>query len=163
MLTVERLKEVLRYDLETGVFRWACAIGNRAKEGAVAGCLRSDGYCFIRIDGHPYAAHRLAWLYMHGVWPNLHIDHINRVRSDNRIENLREATRAQNQGNLPRYRNNTSGIKGVSLMKRDNKWRASIRVNGKPKNLGHFNTKEEAAEVYRKAAIARWGEFASLE
>lgn len=119
------------------------------------------GYVMISFENQLYAAHRLAWYFIHGEVPQLplHIDHINRDKMDNRIGNLRIATSAQNQANANMLVTNTSGIKGVA--RRGDRWRAFIRINGRPKHLGTFDTKELAAEAYRSAAKAIRGEFAT--
>jgi hypothetical protein len=110
------------------------------------------GYWFLHLDHKRYAAHRLAWLYVYGVWPAECIDHINRVRTDNRISNLREATRAQNRQNLCLSAKNKSGIRGVSFDRVNSNWRASISVGGRAKNLGRFASKSDAAAAYAAEA-----------
>lgn len=159
-LTADRLREVLTYDPETGVFRWKVRTSIRVTVGEVAGYLR-DGYRFITIDGRKYRAHRLAWLYMYGVWP-AELDHVNGDRADNRISNLREATRTQNNANTPIRKNNTSGVKGVCWDKRKRKWMAQIRVRGVQRFLGYYETTEEAGEAYAAAAARYFGEFARV-
>ena len=96
-------------------------------------------------------AHRLAWLYHYGQWPNGDLDHINEVKDDNRISNLREATRAQNMQNVRRHKHNTSGYKGVSWMPDRHKWRAYIFVNYKQQHIGLYNSPEEARDARRSA------------
>lgn len=109
MINQKRLKEVLDYDPATGVFTWRVELNARGKVGDPAGC-NSWGYRVIRIDGRLYGAHRLVWLYVHGRWPDAMIDHVNGDRSDNRIENLREANSVQNAHNAKRP--NLMAIKG---------------------------------------------------
>ena len=147
----ERLKELLHYCPETGVFTWT-AKKRGVTLDSVAGYVGRYGYWKITLDKKRYAAHRLAWLYVHGQWPDDCIDHINRVRTDNRIANLRLATHAQNRQNLSLNARNKSGVRGVSFDAVNQKWRASISVNGKAKNLGRFTTKAEAAAAYKVAA-----------
>ena len=159
-LTQERLKELFSYNPETGVFIRRIATCNRVKSGSIAGSFSSQGYKQIRIDYKKYLSHRLAWLYVHGVWPINQIDHINHVKDDNRIANLRLATRSQNQWNQKKCYNNTSGYKGVCWQKQDKKWRAQIWVNGKCKNLGNYKDIKEAAKAYEKAAVKYHSEFA---
>jgi hypothetical protein len=154
--THERLKELADYDPETGVFTWR-ASRPRARKGAIAGTKRPDGYWAIAIDCKLCYAHRLAWLYMTGKWPTADIDHINGNKSDNRIANLRQATRSQNKANTPPPRHNTSGLKGVSLEGR--RWKAQIERDGKKCHLGLFDTPEEAYAAYCKAAREHFGEF----
>jgi hypothetical protein len=105
------------------------------------------------IDGKQYYLHRLAWLYVHDRWPQGVTDHINRVRTDNRIANLREVTRGQNNQNSRRRKDNTSGHPGVTWFKRTAQWRAYIQAGGKVHSLGYF-TDLDAAVAARKAAEA---------
>jgi hypothetical protein len=112
------------------------------------------------IRGRRFQAHRLAWLYVYGEWPNGAIDHINRDPGDNRISNLRLATPTQNNANRARPACNTSGVKGVSWIGKSRKWQAQITVHGRQKYLGRFSEKDLAVQAYRKAASAYFGEFA---
>lgn len=159
--TKERLREVLDYNPDTGEFRWKVATGPRAKIGAVAGRVAEDGYVQIKMDGHLYRAHRLAFMWMSGAWPKHEVDHINRMRSDNRWLNLRQATKSENQRNTVNRRNGTSGFKGVSFMKRLNKWQAHIYHGGKLNYLGVHQTAELAARAYAVAAEKLHGDFAN--
>jgi hypothetical protein len=142
-LTYERLLEVLRYEPETGVFVWKVCRG-RMKAGTVAGRLGVDGYYQIGIDKNLYFAHRLAWLYVYGYMPENSIDHINKVKGDNRIRNLREVSHQCNLRNSKRACNNTSGVCGVYWDKKCNKWRVGINVNYKNKYLGHYDDFDDA-------------------
>lgn len=151
MLTQERLKELLDYDPETGVFVWKVCAAKNIKAGSVAGCKILDGYIKIRINGNLYRAHRLAWLYIYGCWPTNQIDHINRVRDDNRLCNLREATNQENSWNTNKRKDNTSGYRGVCWDKRTKKWQANIAINGNKKHIGHFDTPETAHAAYLAA------------
>jgi len=160
-LTVERLREVLDYDPSTGVFIWLISPAARAPVGAVAGCPKPDGYRQIQVDGVNYRAHRLAWLWVHGVWPSGVLDHKDGYRDNNAINNLRPATLSQNGGNMRRHRDNVSGFKGACFEKRSRKWRGTIVINGKQRHLGLFATAEEAHAAYVRAAIETFGEFAS--
>lgn len=153
MLTQKKLKELLKYDPETGVFIWCNKKPTKSKNWPIAGCIEET--CVrIQIDNKRYGAHQLAWLYTYGYIPVL-IDHINRNCFDNSIKNLRIATSSQNAQNRPKCKVNTSGYKGVSFHKRQNKWRVMI-------NLGSFDTVEEAALVYNRAAKYHFGDFAYL-
>ena len=107
-----------------------------------------------------YLAHRLAWLYVNELWPQNELDHVNLNGLDNRLSNLREATKAENQRNTRAPRTNKSGVKGVFWRRDLKKWRAAIQVNGKSIHLGVFIEKDSAAEAYRSAAIAHFGPFA---
>lgn len=150
----EKLKELLHYDPETGAFTWIVDRRGKAQAGTIAGCVEPQGYIRIRIKNKLYKAHRLAWLYTYGIWPKDQIDHINGVRNDNRICNLREASNAENCQNADIRSDNTSGYIGVYWNKRTSKWVANIRVDYKLKRLGLFDTPEEAYAAYLKAKEA---------
>jgi hypothetical protein len=159
MITQSSLKEALDYDPNTGMFRWKVSAGS-VKAGDVAGTYM-DGYRHIQIDGRIYRAHRLAWLYVRGRWPEDGVDHKNGIRDDNRIDNLREATDVQNKQNTIKPRShNTSGYLGVSMSK-IHRPRARIRVDGKVHNLGYFDDPAEAHQAY-VAAKRRLHEFGTL-
>lgn len=148
-LTVERLRELLDYDPDTGLFTWRVRTSKCVTVGAIAGCL-DKGYLRIQIDRRLHLAHRLAWLYITGDWPPAQIDHINGIRDDNRIANLRAATRAENMHNRRKpHSNTTSGYLGVSRYR--GKFMAQIKLDGKSKFLGLFDTPEEAHAVYLEA------------
>lgn len=160
-LTAERLRGVVSYDPETGVFVWKVNPSNR-RVGDECGDIKKDsGYRLISVDCRRYRAHRLAWLYMTGAWPTEQVDHKNGVRSDNRWSNLREATQRQNSANMMR-RNNKTGVKGVIRYQgpKHVRFRANIMVDGHTNYLGSFKTLEAAAEAYRIAAEKHFGEFA---
>ncbi len=161
-LTVERLREVINYDPETGIFTWRIQKG-RIRPGTVscyAGGRRRSPHIQIQIDKKPYTGSRLAWLYMTGSWPVAQIDHINFNTLDNRWCNLREATHSQNTGHRRLLRNNTSGYTGVWRKGgKSKKWTAEIRHNGQRINFGLFNNKEDAATVRDRVAQQLRGEF----
>ncbi|MFZ2541849.1 MAG: HNH endonuclease [Gallionella sp.] len=159
MLTQTRLKQLLDYNPETGVFTRRVVISNRTKVGDVAGTLNAKGYIIIRVDGKQYLAHRLAWLCAQGEFPPNEIDHINGIKTDNRICNLRAATRSENAMNQNMNARNTSGFKGVSWSKLRQKWYAHCQVNGKKHYLGCFDTAEKASAIYEQFATIRHGEF----
>lgn len=152
-LTADRVRELLSYDPDTGIFTW-CVARPGMPAGSIAGWCDEKGYRRISIDDTPYRAHRLAWLWVHGVWPSSELDHRNQVKSDNRIENLREVTRAQNQQNRPLFKNNTSGFAGVSWKAREQRWRARFCMGGVSKELGLFKTPEAANEALLRYRIA---------
>ena len=159
MLTQEILKQHLSYDPGTGLFRWIKNRGQLRKMGNIAGCY-VHGYIGIRVlNGRRHGAHRLAWLYVYGEWPAFDIDHINGIKHDNRICNLREATRQQNTYNRKAPINNTSGYKGVSWHKSTGKWRATIKYKGKYRHLGTYNSPQEAHARYVAFAEAIAGDF----
>jgi len=122
----------------------------------------SHGYLEIRIGGRNYKVHRLAFLYMTGIWPPHEIDHINNDRADNRWANLGMATHAKNICNVPVRKHSASGVKGVSWHSRLSKWKAQISLNGKTRYLGIRDTCEEAAALYADAAVKYHGEFARI-
>ena len=130
--------------------------------GAEAGSIWRDGYRYIRFNGAVYLAHRLAFALHHGFFPEA-IDHINTVKNDNRISNLRQATVAENNRNKQKQANNSTGYKGVSFNKKTKKFQARITSDGTHHSLGNFATLEEAASAYAKAAGDLHGEFARFE
>jgi hypothetical protein len=151
-LTHERLMNLLVYNLETGEFRWRVTRKGPANANRSAGSMGSDGYRKITVDYRGYRTNRLAWLYVHGQWPDGPIDHINRVKTDDRIANLRVVTLSQNQHNqLAPRGNNTSGFLGVSRKSGSRKWNASIAANGSRMFLGSFDSPEKAASAYMTA------------
>ena len=153
------LQEVLSYNGSTGEFTWLVRRGTQGA-GKVAGTVGLNGYKKIRFKRRELQAHRLAWYMKTGEDPGVHtVDHINRIKTDNRFENLRLATHSQQQGNQLVSSSNTSGFRGVSFCKRKNKWRVQLQIIGDVRFLGYFATKQEAAVAYRKAATAYFGEF----
>ena len=158
-LTAERLRHLLDYDPETGVFTWQNPPSARVKQGATAGTLNEKGYVVIQIGGKPYRAHRLAFLHKKGEWPEGQVDHRNGTTADNRWDNLRIATPSQNQWNKGPQRNNTSGYRGVSYDKARRKWAAQIKVNGRLRKLGRFPTARKASAAYEAEAQRIHGAF----
>lgn len=154
-LTQERLIEVLNYDPSTGLFARRFAKTNKVKSMVgvwQAGSLTNTGYRSIRVDGVPYQAHRLAWLYMTGEWPDGQIDHKNGVRSDNRFDNLRDVTVAENQLNLSKTnQNSVSGIRGAHWNRSRGKFQSQLEIGGKRIYIGLFDTAEEASSAYYEA------------
>ena len=157
-LTAEYLRSILDYDQETGIFTWKVSTSRRVKTGDVAGSQNGDGYLRIRLHNRLFLAHRLAWLYHFGEWPEDQIDHINRNRSDNRIYNLREVTNKQNQQNAGKRSDNKSGHPGVSWYKPYSKWRAQIMHNQKQIHLGYFSILEEAIAARKAAEKLYWAD-----
>jgi hypothetical protein len=145
------LAELLWYDSETGLFSRLC--------GAPIGTRHSKGYVSIKLHGYEALAHRLAWYMTHGETP-AGIDHINRVKHDNRIANLRPATSSENQCNRGVQSNNTSGVTGVARNRHDTAWQAYIKLAGKRKHLGTFQDFDEAVAVRKAAEAAMFGRFA---
>lgn len=149
-------KDYLDYNPETGVFTWIKP-RKGIKKDKTAGRTDRNGYITICFNYSHHLAHRLAWFFVHGEWPDKAIDHINRDKKDNRIVNLRLATVPQNGANLVSTKGNST-FKGVSWHKRDKRWRAYLGT----KHLGNFLTEELAAEAYNEAAFKMYGDFARL-
>lgn len=150
-LTLERLKEVVSYDPETGIFHRLMRGEDKLRHPIPYKRSPSYPYVVIAIDGVLYRAHRLAVLYMTGVMPEHEVDHDNGIEDDNRWINLKPCTEAENMQNKKKYRNNSSGYTGVSYHKVNKNWIARIFKNGKCIRLGSFSSPELAAEAYAKA------------
>ena len=162
-IDVDKMRLTLDYDPETGIFkRKIPCSGRNGKIGDVCGVVCSEGYVKISFDGVRYYAHRLALAYVNGVMPPDQADHINGIRNDNRISNLREATGSQNGMNKPVQKNNTSGFKGVSWNKDRGKWAASVNINKRKIHLGLFDSLESAANAAASARISMHGEFSKI-
>jgi hypothetical protein len=159
-ITPERLRELLDYDPETGEFTWRVTRNHNARHGQRAGSTHGKGYWGIAIDGRKYQAHRLAFLHIFGKWPDGDLDHANGVRTDNRIANLRLATRSQNAANRRCSRRNiSSGFKGVHFEPQTGQYRARIGKHGKSQHLGLFRTAADAHAAYCAAAREVHGAF----
>jgi hypothetical protein len=153
---IERMKTLLEYDGETGVFTWkVCRSGTEGK-GSVAGWL-DNGYIRIMVDGKSYRAHRIAFAFEYGYFPK-EIDHKNRNKSDNRIKNLREATPQENSKNKSMSSRNTSGVTGVGWHKGTGKWHARITVDGKLIHLGLYDHIFKAVQA-RSEANRKYGYY----
>lgn len=157
-ITQECVHSILEYEPETGIFRWKIKKPGRCV-GQIAGSVNGKGYCTIMVHGVKFQAHRLAWLHVNGYLPS-QLDHINGVKTDNRLCNLRPATTSQNRMNVGVAKNNTTGFKGVTFRGNRKRFQARIKINGKPKWLGTFNTVEEAHKAYCVAAAQLHGKFA---
>lgn len=157
-LTAAYLRSQLSYNPDTGEFWWITP-KQRRRMDRPAGSTQSGGYRHIRltIDGKnlDFFSHRLAWLYVYGVWPKSHLDHIDRNRSNNRISNLREVNASENNYNVSKQKNCSSKFIGVSWSTRDKRWKSTIRHGGKRHSLGCFICEKEAAMAYNKAALQR--------
>lgn len=162
-LTAEFLRSILRYDAETGDFVWigkSSKFFNEQYLGQTAGSVALSGHIIIEICGRCYKAHRLAWFYVYGVWPAKFLDHKDGDPANNRLSNLREATRNQNAHNRKMGRDNTSGFKGVFWHPQTQKWRARIWCDRKGHSLGLHETAEMAHEACEEARKRLHGEFA---
>ena len=161
MLTQQELKELLHYEPLTGVFTRRTATANCVQAGDIAGTKETTGYIRLRVLNKKYLAHRLAWLYVYGEWPSKHLDHINGVRDDNCIANLREATPRENSQNTKKRHGARCRLKGVRVYK--GRFLAQICTRGKNLHIGCYNTEEEAHAAYMAAAEKEFGAFARAE
>lgn len=144
----ERLREILNYNPETGIFTWR---SRKGRKGARAGSVNNHGYVRIGLDGKQYQAHRLAWLYVHGWIPEF-LDHINCIRHDNRIANLRPATKRENG-------RNQSKVRGI-YRRPNGRYQARIRMPDGLRTIGTFDTYDEALSARKEAEMELFGEFA---
>lgn len=149
--TVEELRRAFSYDRQSGFL-----IG---RSGRIVGFMSRDGYLHVKFGGRPYSSHLLIWAIVTGAYPLGTVDHRNLNRADNRWENLREATEAQQQVNRSLFKNNKSGYRGVYRTK-GGKWCAQIRFDKKTRSLGVYDSAEEASAIVQQARETRWGEFA---
>ena len=160
MITQEFLKEHLEY---RDGHLWWIKPRQRVKVGQQLGSCYSNGYRVGMLKGKRYKEHRLIWLYHYGVWPKEHIDHINGIKDDNRIENLRECTQQQNNFNRKSAKGSSSKHKGVCWNKERKKWEVRYRYKGKPYHIGYYECEIEAAEAYRKATEHLHKDYANYE
>lgn len=149
-LTQSRLQELCLYDPESGLFTWKIP-RPKCSVGSVVGSPEPRGYWVAKIDYRRYYVHRLVWLYMTGHWPSDEIDHIDRDKSNNRWQNLREVTTKQNMENTGKKKNNTSGEPGVHWSKTERKWVARICHNYKKITIGYFKDFQDAVNARRNA------------
>jgi hypothetical protein len=163
MITQKHLKSILYYSETDGNFFWKIKKSLRINIGDVAGKVSKNGYIVIKIDGKEYKAHRLAWLYVYGLFPEKQIDHINGVRSDNRIKNIREASQSQNLLNTKKRVDNTTGYKNVYFNKHTKTWYIKCQIDGKRNTFGMFKTKEFAWDIYKNIARQFHGEFLNVQ
>lgn len=164
LITVERLRELLDYDPATGIFRWRSSRGRGVRAGDIAGTPQNHGYWQLCIDAKIYMAHRIAWFYVHGEWPEIEIDHWDLDKRNNRLDNLRNSTKSQNQANMgPKRKNNITGMKGVSFDTGRKRWIVGITHENKKIFIGRFDSKTEATAAYAKAAHELFGEFARIK
>lgn len=160
-LTIQRLRKIISYDPETGIFIWKEARSN-VRINQQVGTFGVRGYLQVQIDKRRYFGHRLAWFYMTGAWPKDQIDHINLDKSDNRFENLREATASENMSNKFARPDNKSGLRGVIWMASRKKWKSQIKYNRQSKYLGYFDCPAAAHLAYQIEADVCFGAFARI-
>lgn len=152
-IDIAQWRAAFRYCPETGAIV-------RVSSGRIVGAVGAKGYVLVRLGNRTLRAHRLAWALFYNSPPPPEIDHANLDRADNRIVNLRAATRSQNQANTPARPYNTTGLKGVTFNKQRQKYRAQIHRNGRQFYLGCFDDPIAACEAYRSAANEIYAEFA---
>ncbi len=155
MITQAQLKELFHYDPLSGVFTRKVWVSGGSMVGDIAGS-HCNGYLVMRIDKRNYRIHRLAWLYVYGSLPEHAIDHINGIKDDNRIANLRDVTHSRNCKNRKRMATNKSGVNGVFWKKQYSKWCAKIQINGNHIYLGYFAELDDAKKA-RQAADVKYG------
>ena len=158
--TQEQVKEWFEYR-SGGALHWRKG-RKKAQKGNRYGSKRTDGYRRGWLLGKQYFEHRLIWFYHYGEWPKDDLDHINGIRDDNKIENLREVTKQQNQFNRKSNRGSSSGYKGVCYHKNINKWMAYFCSGSKRTHIGYFGTEIEAAKAYDNAVKSLHGKYAKL-
>lgn len=156
-MDISELRRLLRYEPDTGIVRWNGR--GRLKDGRVAGALDKDGYLVVRIEGHRFPLHRVAFALHTGRWPEDDLDHANGSRTDNRFVNLREASRAENNANSRHRTLNRSGFRGVHWCKNAGKWRVTMTIAGKAKHIGLFVERDAAHAMYVQKAKELYGEF----
>lgn len=153
LITQEFVRECFNYNPETGILTRAKRTSNRVNVGDFAGYKNKSGYLMVQVGGVLCSVHRVVWLYVHGYWPNGHVDHINRNTTDNRLSNLRVLTPSENQHNSRMPKNNTSGFIGVNWNADMRKWTAKICLNRKQTYLGSYSRIEDAAQAYKHASM----------
>ncbi len=163
-LTLNELQALLDYDPRSGLFMWKVSPNNNSlPAGSIAGRMNAkNGYVHISIKNTSHAAHRLAWFYMTGKWPECQIDHINRIRNDNRIVNLRESNQSENMANCDVRVNNISGVTGVHWDQQRKKWMAYIKKDYKRIHIGRFDNKQDAIDARAAKELELFGQFSPL-
>lgn len=162
-ITAEHLRDVWKYDPDTGVVTWAKKTCRKVIAGRPVGSPHNGGYLHTSQMGEVHLLHRLIWLWVYGEWPPSHIDHVNGDRRDNRLINLRLADPSQNTANQKQRADNTSGVRGVCWSNHRKAWIAQIQWRGRHRYLGQYASLEAASEAYRSAAAKMFGEFVRQE
>ncbi|MEN6302214.1 MAG: HNH endonuclease signature motif containing protein [Armatimonadia bacterium] len=160
-MTRDEIMAEISYDPETGVFTRLRPVQGGRVGPMVLKPHKWTGYTEIQVRRQKFRAHRVAWLLAYGEWPPGDIDHIDRNRANNKISNMRIATDSQNRANSKINKNNTTGIRGVNWNARDKKYQAIITKDGVRRSLGYFDSIQDAAAAYTKAAVELFGEFAA--
>lgn len=158
-LTAETARKLLSYDVTTGILTWKIDRKGGARAGQIAGHKTKEGYINVCVERVLYAAHQVIWLIVYGEWPEGILDHRDGDKSNNRIENLRQATHAENSRNQNLSRRSTSGVRGVVWNKAVRKWQAQIQIDGRTRYLGVFSEKSKAAEARASAERELFGDF----
>ena len=159
-LTQELVKELFDYNPDTGILTNKIARGGGTIAGSISGSLNNKGYLCVGINSSRYQVHRICYLHYYGFLPAM-VDHIDTIKLNNKILNLRKCTSQQNNCNMQIRKDNKSGIKGVCWDKRCKKWRTQVRVNGKVKSLGRFTDIEEAKKAVEAERVKHHKEFAN--
>lgn len=146
-ISAQRLRELFLYEDDSGILRHRTNKKGRAIEGSVAGHIRKNGYVMVKADSGIFRAHRVIWAIVYGEWPKMWLDHINGIRSDNRISNLREVSPSENNHNFPVHRSGRL----VGAIPRGSRWLSQRTINGRSVVLGYFNTADEAHQAYLRA------------
>lgn len=153
VIGADRVRQLLTYDPHTGVVTRKVRTNSNVQVGEVVGCPSRKGYLRTSVDGRVYMLHRLVWLYHYGTWPEGEIDHINGIRADNRIANLRDVTSSENNKNRRRPITNRTGFMGVYWSPKKKKWLAEITTAGKKIHLGFFEDIDDAAKARKDAEL----------
>jgi hypothetical protein len=160
-LPVTMLRQLFAYDNNTGLVSWKIPRKNGVVAGVVAGSVDStSGYARLCFGRKSYKVHRVVWALAYGEWPVIDIDHINGDKTDNRLENLRLATRAENLRSMKKRKNSLCSLKGVTrYMKNKDRFCAQIRIDGKQRSLGIFDSQQAAHDAYCASAVVAFGKF----
>lgn len=165
MITQEEMKSILDYNKKTGIFTWKekevnypwqASWNSRHANKEAFSSIDEKGYKCGSINGKMVKAHRVAWFYVFGTWPDGEVDHINGIKTDNRIDNLRDVSNIDNSRNCKRSSRNKSGVTGVRWLKNRNRWIASIRVNRRLIHIGSYVNFQDAVKA-RKLADIKYG------
>lgn len=152
-LTAKEVRDIFNYNPDIGLLTWCVYRKGTKGIGKEAGNPQNKGYRQVHINYKRYLVHRIIWLFVTGAWPEEEIDHINGIRDDNRWNNLRQVTAYENKKNSKRYKNNTSGVTGVSWNDKQSKWVAYIHVNNKMNHFGFFANKSDAIAKRKRMEI----------